>query len=229
MDAPEVEPLAHREALAGLRRINEVSGAVEQVAAPVRAFARRAGLARIGLLDVGCGGGDVPVGVARLLKKAGVEVALTLMDKSETALMEAGALARSAGVENVGAQGEAPEGLPRVAGGFDVITNSLFLHHLGENEVVATLAAMKDRLREGGLLVISDLRRCGAGWMAAWAGCRVLSRSPLVRHDGPVSVAAAWTREELRAMAVKAGMREARVARAWPWRMLLTWEKGAAC
>jgi 2-polyprenyl-3-methyl-5-hydroxy-6-metoxy-1,4-benzoquinol methylase len=230
MDAPDVEPGAHREALAGLRRINRASGTVGRMAGPILAWARKGGKTSIRMLDVACGGGDVPVGVAGVLRRAGISVELTLMDMSATALEEAASLGRAAGVSVACTQGAAPQGLP--AGAFDVVTNSLFLHHLTARATVETLAAMKDRVTPGpggGLLVISDLRRSVMGYVIAWAGCRVLSRSYLVHHDGPVSVKAAWTLAELRGMAQEAGLEEGRrlrVERSWPWRMRLVWERG---
>ena len=72
-------------------------------------------------------------------------------------------------------------------GSFDVVTNSLFLHHLPDSAAVMRLLAGMRQVA-GRLMVISDLRRCRAGFAAAWLGCRVLSRSRVVHHDGPVSV-----------------------------------------
>ncbi len=42
--------------------------------------------------------------------------------------------------------------------------------------------------------------------MLAWIGCHLLSRSPIVRHDGPVSVAGAYTIPEVRELAERAGL-----------------------
>ena len=117
--------------------------------------------------------------------------------------------------------GRAPDQLP--TGPFDVITNSLFLHHIDAPTVIATLAALRDRTRR--LLVISDLRRSAAGYAIAWASCRLLTRSPIVHHDGPVSVRAAWTIPELTQMAEAAGLTGATVKPSFPWRMLLTWSR----
>ena len=75
-----------------------------------------------------------------------------------------------------------------------------------------------------GCVVISDLRHSAFGYFLAWVMCRLLSRSPIVHHDGPVSVRAAWTLEELRTMAAEAGLVRAQVRSCWPWRMLLVWQ-----
>jgi hypothetical protein len=65
--------------------------------------------------------------------------------------------------------------------------------------------------------------RCRAGWLAAWAGTRLLTRSPVVHFDGPQSVRAAWTESELRQLARDAGLAEDQTCleRAWPFRMTL--------
>jgi hypothetical protein len=105
---------------------------------------------------------------------------------------------------------------------FDVLTNSLFLHHLAEREQVVGLLAQMRRIAVR-RVIISDLRRCRSGLVGAWIGCRVLSRSPIVHHDGPVSVRAAWTVAELQGMAERAGMSGAKIRSVRPWRMLLEW------
>jgi len=225
MDAPDVDPGEHRRALAGLRRINRASGIVACIARPLLAHARRAGKMNLQILDVACGGGDVPVGVAQYLRARGITLTLTVMDISATALEQAAALAASSGIPVQTARGEAPYALP--SGPFDIITNSLFLHHLTAHQVTQTLAAMKCRVAPGGMLLVSDLRRSLAGYLLAWLGCRVLSRSRIVHYDGPVSVQAAWTIREMEEMARLAGLEGAEIRRAWPWRMQLLWHASA--
>jgi 2-polyprenyl-3-methyl-5-hydroxy-6-metoxy-1,4-benzoquinol methylase len=223
MDAPGLDAGAHAAALAGLRRLNKASGAAEKMAREVIGWAREAGVKHLRMLDVACGGGDVPVEVARWLGDAGVTVALTLLDKSGTALALAGRAARRAEVAVRTVEGAAPDGLPE--GEFEVVTSSLFLHHLGRGDVVATLREMGRRTSDGGCVVVSDLRRSWVGYAVAWVMCRVLSRSAMVHHDGPVSVRAAWTAAEMRAMAAEAGLAGATVRLCWPWRMLVVWIK----
>lgn len=221
MDAPDLEEMAHRRALAGLARINRVSRAVSAMGRVILRKVRAENLTRLRLLDVACGGGDVPVGVAMELMGAGVKVELTLVDKSATALSQAMERAKSCGVPCEIVRGDVLAGLPKRE--FDVVTNSLFLHHLSREETVEALALMK--AHAGRMVVVSDLRRSRMGWIAAWIGCHVLSRSEMVHHDGPASVAAAWTKREMIAMAGEAGMSAAKIENCWPWRMLLTWER----
>lgn len=221
MDAPDIDPARHLQALEGLRRINQISRAANVMLRPILAFAKRRQLTRLRLLDVASGGGDVPIELARLARRAGPTIDLTLFDISPTALEHAAECARRVGIEVMTQRGNAAEGLPD--GPFDVVTNSLFLHHLARPDVTRVLANMK--AVTNGVMVVSDLRRSSLGLIAAHIGCRLLSRSDVVHCDGPVSVKAAWTMEELSQLATEAGLNGAKFSRHWPWRMLLTWEQ----
>jgi 2-polyprenyl-3-methyl-5-hydroxy-6-metoxy-1,4-benzoquinol methylase len=221
MDAPDVDPAEHERALRALRRLNRLSRAARMIATPVNELAARRGLLRLSLLDVACGGGDVPVGVARQLNAEGIEAALLLVDRSLTALSTARRTAEEAQLSVRCVLGHAPDGLPDET--CDIVTNSLFLHHLDRTPAVATLTEMAGRARVG--LVVADLRRNWLGAIVAWVMCRLVTRSRIVHFDGPASVRAAWTVEELKTMAAEAGLKGARVHRRWPWRMVLVWER----
>lgn len=223
MDAPHIAPEEHLQALRGLERINKASSAVRRTLTPIVGLARSRGLSRLHLLDVACGGGEVPIGAAAAARHRGISMDLTLVDQSPTALAAAQTHAvNEAVVVSTRAVGAFEQELP-VA---DVVTCSLFLHHLDRADVVRLLVRLAGATRH--LLVVTDLRRSRLGWLIAWVGCRVLSRSAIVRFDGPVSVRAAWTPAELATMAREAGLASARVRRVWPWRMQLTLLKEAA-
>src|SRR5450432_2921228 len=99
MDGPDVGETEHISALRGLARINQASGAMIRMAEPIIAMARRKKLKRLSMLDIACGGGDVPIGVARYARDAGIEIELTLLDRSGTALRFAAATADRMGIE----------------------------------------------------------------------------------------------------------------------------------
>jgi hypothetical protein len=72
-------------------------------------------------------------------------------------------------------------------------------------------------------LVVSDLERCWPGYLGARLLARAL-RNPMTRHDAPASVRRAYAPAELRRLAAAAGLRGARVARRFPFRLVLVWE-----
>ena len=106
---------------------------------------------------------------------------------------------------------------------FDVVLCSLLLHHLHEADAVRLMVRMRETARLA--VLIDDLLRSQAGYWLAWLGTRVLTRSRIVHVDGPLSVKAAFTLDEVQAMAEAAGMTTATIARHWPFRYLLEWRQ----
>ena len=88
MDAPNLDPVAHAQALAGLRRINWLCNTSNHVSATILEIAKRRSLASVDVLDLGCGSGDIALGVQRLLSNR-VPCQLTGWDISEVAVHNA--------------------------------------------------------------------------------------------------------------------------------------------
>ena len=95
----------------------------------------------------------------------------------------------------------------------------LFLHHLTDAEAVSLLAALALRTRH--LLLVNDLDRGWWGHFVVRLGSFLLTRSPVVRFDGPASMGGAFTRAETRELAARAGLDGATVGWRWPCRWLL--------
>lgn len=222
MDQPGLDAARHDRALRGLARINAWSGAARLLWPAISWLSRE--LSRpLRLLDIATGAGDVPLRLWRRAARRGLRLEIEGCDKSATALDHARRRADKAGAPiRFFAHDVCSEPLP---GGFDIVSCSLFLHHLDENEATALLRRMKEAA--GRLVLVSDLRRSALGWLMAWLGCRLLTRSEVVRYDGPASVRAAFTVAEARDLAWRAGLTGATVGRRWPWRWLLTWDRRA--
>jgi len=223
MDQPGLDPAEHRRALDALRRVNLFSVGARALWPRIRAFhrARRrdAPSRPTRLLDVASGGGDFAVRLARLARRDGLELEVAGCDVSDFAVEHAREHARRSGVDVRFFAHDALAGpLPD---GFDVVTSSLFLHHLDEDEAVSLLASMR---RAADLVLVDDLERGAAGWALAYAGIRLLSRSSVAHVDGPLSVEGAFTRDEARGLALRAGWPNPEVSRRWPFRFLLAGE-----
>ena len=67
----------------------------------------------------------------------------------------------------------------------------------------------------GNGVLVQDLLRGTLGYVLAWSGLRLLSRSEVAHVDGPRSVRAAFSLPEVRAMAVEAALAGADVRRGW--------------
>jgi hypothetical protein len=110
-------------------------------------------------------------------------------------------------------------------GDYDVLTSSLFLHHLDQDQAISFLQRMARAARH--LVLINDLVRSRVGFSLAYLGVRILTSSPVVHFDGPRSVQGAFTIDEARALAERAGLEGASVERRWPCRYLLSWTRSA--
>jgi 2-polyprenyl-3-methyl-5-hydroxy-6-metoxy-1,4-benzoquinol methylase len=219
MDDPALAPASHAAALAGLARINRISRSVNMIWRPIRALARAQGLREVSVLDVATASGDVPVGLYRRAQRDGLALRAAGIDRSPTAIGLARERAHRAGAAaDFQVRDALGQPLPE---GFDVVTCSLFLHHLAGDDAVRLLRAMAAAARQ--LVVVSDLARSSAGYAAAWVGTRVLTRSSIVHTDGPLSVRAAFTPAEAAALALRAGLHGAIVRPRYPFRWLLTW------
>lgn len=128
MDDPALDPSAHLRALAGLARINHLSGADRVLWHAIRRHCAGRRMAELRVLDVATGAGDVPARLCRRALRAGVRLTLTLCDVSERALERARMRAAATGVDVTAQRRDAvAEPLPT---GFDIALCSLFLHHL---------------------------------------------------------------------------------------------------
>lgn len=224
MDDPSLNPEEHALALRGLARLNRMSAA----GAPfVRAFGSMDCAGEVSILDVACGSGDVLTRTIACLRKRGIDAVGAGCDVSAFACAQTKARAERAGVpvrvftQDALASG-AVEGAP-----YDGVMNSLFLHHLTNEDAAHALRAMARALRPGGLLVVSDLLRTRMGYAMAAAASRLVTRSRVVHTDALRSVRAAFTLHELRELCADAGLDAARVERVWPERGVITWTKPA--
>ncbi|MBI1348622.1 methyltransferase domain-containing protein [bacterium] len=222
MDAPDLGEREHRLALVGLKRVNAISRSDAILWPTIQQLASQSSTRPLRILDLACGGGDVLCRLAARGMRAGVSLEIHGCDRSETALAASRELVESHELSNVelfslDVQRE------RIPDDYDVIMCSLFLHHLDALEVVDLLHRMSQSTRQ--CLLANDLRRTTFGYLAAWVGCRLLTRSHIVHVDGPRSVAGAFSCEEIRDLAMKAGLSSIRLTTHWPQRFLLRWDR----
>lgn len=219
MDQPGLDAARHEHALRGLARINFVSGSVRILWPAIRHLALQAQPLKV--LDIATGAGDVPIGIKRKAQRAGLDVRIDAWDVSLTALTHARARAQQCHADVTFEQHDALA--DEIPADYDVITSSLFLHHLEEEEAERLLRKMAAAARR--LVLINDLARGVPGFLLAHLATRLLTLSDVVHVDGPRSVEAAFTPTEALQLAERAGLAGATVVRRWPCRFLLSWRR----
>jgi 2-polyprenyl-3-methyl-5-hydroxy-6-metoxy-1,4-benzoquinol methylase len=219
MDDPGLAAEQHSTALRGLARLN-LFGSARVLWPALAARARRRHGRTFRVLDIACGGGDVPLRLWRRSRRAGLSFQIEGCDCNPFAVSFASAAAARAGadlrffVHDV--LNDAP--LDR----YDAVMTSLFLHHLEVNDAIRLLRFMT---RCGQLVLVNDLERSALNYAMVFAASRLLTMSPVVHVDALRSVRAAFTLGELCELASAAGLTGATVVRRPPCRLLLTAER----
>jgi SAM-dependent methyltransferase len=157
--------------------------------------------ARITVLDVASGGGDLARALQAWGRARGFDMRVTALDISTRTLDCA---------RRRGEPGDQPRfvyadihAAPFGDGTFDYVNCALFFHHLTDDEVVRTLHAF-DRLARRGIVVNDLIRR----WrLFFWSWLLTRPFNAVLRQDGPLSVRRAFRPNELAALAHRAGLR----------------------
>ena len=222
MDDPTLEEQQHLKALQGLERINRWSRSLQIVWPALAALCREHPDQTIQVLDVATGGGDIPLGIHQRAQQLGLKIKVRGCDLSPRAVEYSQARAKTIGVTGGLEYFQLDVFNQNFPADVDVLMCSLFLHHLDAEHAQTLLSKMAQHARK--LVLINDLVRSRTGVMLAHAATRLLTTSPVVHADGPQSVRAAFTLNEIKSMAAGAGLSGFTLEKRWPCRFLLQWK-----
>jgi ubiquinone/menaquinone biosynthesis C-methylase UbiE len=170
------------------------------------------------VLDVGAGSGEILQTIAEFARKSGRNADLTGIDLNEFSA-ESISYESENFSEIKAVRGDAFR-LPFANGSFDYSICSLFTHHFTDENVVKILREMQ-RVSRRGIFAI-DLHRHGVAYFLYKLFCAAFRISPLVRHDGLLSIKRSFRPRELKRLAEMSGLDNATVRRVSPFRLVLT-------
>lgn len=219
MDDPKLDVTLHRAALLGLARINRLSFASRVLYTPIRDYANSIETP-VRIVDIASGSADIPIAILQKANSAGIRIEYVACDVSAVALEQAQRAASRAGVS---LETRCLDILHEPIPSCDIVTCSLFAHHLTEEQIGVLLGRIMEA--DPGLVLINDLRRCVWGGFLAAVIPRLITRSKVVHNDAVLSARAAFTPRELGTMVEGAGMVRASIHRRFPARMLLEWRR----
>jgi ubiquinone/menaquinone biosynthesis C-methylase UbiE len=173
------------------------------------------------ILDAATGSADQPLEVVRYARRRGIPVQVTAIDINRKMLHFAQEESRKF-PEIRFVQCDALN-MPFGENSFDVVINSLALHHFSRDHAVALLKSFSKLARRG--VIVNDLHRSRVAHASIYILTRLLTQNRLTRYDAPVSVMNAFTPEEMRAMAREAGWQQFAVHRHFPYRIALVENK----
>lgn len=176
------------------------------------------------ILDVGSGGGDTPAALASWANRREIPLRVVTVDFNREVCTYAAD--RTASFEHVSVVRADALREPFRPEAFDYVHCSLFLHHFEADAAVGLLKALFTLSRRG--LIVNDLHRHPIAYWATKIGSSLLSRSYMVRRDGPVSVNRGFTRTDLVDLAEASGFRWTRLHWRWAFRYIAVARKTMA-
>ncbi len=213
MDDDALDPAVYAAVVRDLARVNTITMARRPT---INFFDRvrvRSGGAPLRILDVGFGDGDMLRTIHRWGARRGVALELVGVDLNPRSAPAAiASTPASMAIEwrtgdYAGCAGE----------GWDVVISSLVAHHMTHDQLTGFLRFMDAQASRGWL--VNDLHRHGFAWMGYPLLAMLMRWHPIVRADGRLSIARSYRPPEWHPILAEAGVRTARVFRAFPFRL----------
>jgi 2-polyprenyl-3-methyl-5-hydroxy-6-metoxy-1,4-benzoquinol methylase len=104
----------------------------------------------------------------------------------------------------------------------DILTCTLFTHHFTDEELIRLFGSFREKAKLG--IIINDLHRHPLAYYSIRLLTRLFSKSPMVQHDGPLSVLRAFSRQDWERILAKAGIKSYRISWHWAfrWQLIVT-------
>ncbi len=166
------------------------------------------------IVDLGCGGGDILKLIRRLLDLKKFTATLTGIDANPNVIK----FATNNTPTSYRIQYESLNIFSEDfrARKFDIVTGTLFFHHFTTEQLVAFFKQLKNQASVG--LIINDIHRHWFSYYSIKWLTQIFSRSRMVRHDAPLSVLRAFSKDELQGILKQSGIINFRIKWRWAFR-----------
>ena len=218
IDTGNYTPEEYEDCIGELQLVNRWMGDAHSLKATVLREVEAEGLRRFSILDVGAGSGEllrVAATWARQTQREFRGVGLELNERMAESILEESE--HFAEIKSV--RGDALR-LPFDDAQFDYVICSLFTHHLLDEQVVQVLQEMS-RVAKRRIVVI-DLHRHPVAYFLYTTLGKIVLHNRLLRHDGALSILRSFKSDELLELAQRAGLRDVRIERHFPYRLVLS-------
>lgn len=166
------------------------------------------------LLDIGFGGGDIPIKLANWAKNDGMKLHITAIDPDPRALNFIQKLDRSGDIEFLQCRLSElnPSGKK-----YDFVISNHLLHHLRKEKMKEMLTSAQKLSRQK--VIFNDIERNDWAYLLFSLLSRPVFQSSFITEDGLTSIKRSYTREELK----DAVPSDWHVESLFPFRLLLTY------
>ncbi|MEY2555321.1 MAG: hypothetical protein QOJ36_1142 [Verrucomicrobiota bacterium] len=198
MDRPQPVSAELESDLENLRELNRWFGSYALISMFLGRWIKPG--ARLRIVDLATGSGDIPRLIAEYGRKVGAELQIDALDRQSATLEIAKKLSvpypEIAFVEGNLLEWQATKS-------YDLALCTLALHHFSDDDAVRVLQRCRELSRK--FVLVSDLCR---GWLAT-IGVHLLTatmfREPMTKYDGRLSAARAFSFSEMNQLAQRAG------------------------
>jgi len=202
IDRPELDIESLRQELETLEQANRRLGGHQLMVHYVHRLVQRLGLKSLSVLDLGTGVADIPRALVAWARSRNVPIRVTAVDGSARVLEFARAACRD--WPEISLEQHNMLTLPYAPGSSDIVICSLALHHFDRADAVRILRGGNEIAKVS--FIVNDLRRNWFSILATPVLAGAVMRHEVVRQDALASCRAAFSVQELRAMAEEAGL-----------------------
>lgn len=218
LDKGDYTPEEYEGCIVELQRVNRWLGDASALRDSLLREIEQLNLQSFSVVDVGAGSGELLRLIAEWARKTDRDaqlVGVELNPRSARAILE-----ESANFTSISAaRGDAFQ-LPFRDKHFDFAICSLFTHHFKDDKVVRILRELS-RVAARGVFVIDLHRHPVAYWFYTTVG-RLFLHNRLIREDGALSILRSFAPGELAKLAERANLKDIKVERHFPYRLVLT-------
>lgn len=204
-----------------MKELNTINTLLGGHAITIKGFKKLVGERKqIHICEIGCGGGDNLVAIARYARKAGVDLKITGIDINLNCVIVA---ASNLEIGNEASWIVSDYTTVMFQEKPDIIFSSLFCHHFGEASLIKQIQWMHDHSSLG--FFINDLHRHVLAYRSISLLTKLFSRSYLVKNDAPLSVTRGFKKEEWLSIFQDASINVSSVSWEWAFRHLIIVQK----
>jgi ubiquinone/menaquinone biosynthesis C-methylase UbiE len=217
LDKGDYTPEEYEGCIVELQRVNHWLGDADALRDSLLREIDKLNLQSFSVLDVGAGSGELLQVIVEWARKNDRKARLTGLELNERSA-QAIAQRTTAFPEITAIRGDALR-LPFANDQFDYAMCSLFTHHFKNPDVIAILRELS-RVAARELFVI-DLHRHPVAYYFYTTIGRLFLHNRLIREDGALSILRSFTPRELASLAERAGLKDIKVSRCFPYRLVL--------
>lgn len=213
MDSPDCDPVELRNTYRQFGRVNALISQWENIyKSKIRPHLQPH--SQLTLLDIGFGGGDIPIALARWAARDGFDLSITAIDPDPRAINFVADLDYPSNIAFL--QSDISELNPSEEK-FDFVISNHLIHHLKKSELLNILK--QSRALSTTSVIFNDLRRSDWAYLLFNIFSRPIFRSSFITEDGLTSIKRSYTKTELQ----KVVPQDWDTKNLFPFRLLLTY------